>query len=220
MLAATPSRSTDPMAATAALSFHPAAFSVSAHPREAAAATTKQPLRHCSPLRSVVPRRTCLLRARSSNGRPQISASFGNSNEVLDGMPTGDGPPAPGQGGSTVSITVVGASGDLAKKKIFPALFALFYEDCLPEHFTVFGYARSKMSDEELRNMISTTLTCRIDKRYCMFTYSVSRHAYASIFSTSHLTGRPNRGNNGALYYCGIASLVSRHFTISFSIHL
>ena len=47
-------------------------------------------------------------------------------------MPTGDG--AQGhQGGSTVSITVVGASGDLAKKKIFPALFALFYEDCLPE---------------------------------------------------------------------------------------
>lgn len=34
---------------------------------------------------------------------------------------------------STLSITVVGASGDLAKKKIFPALFALFYEDCLPE---------------------------------------------------------------------------------------
>lgn len=38
---------------------------------------------------------------------------------------------------SSVSITVVGASGDLAKKKIFPALFALYYEDCLPEvmHF-------------------------------------------------------------------------------------
>ncbi|XP_010270212.1 PREDICTED: glucose-6-phosphate 1-dehydrogenase, chloroplastic [Nelumbo nucifera] len=66
---------------------------------------------------------------------------------------------------STLSMTVVGASGDLAKKKIFPALFALFYEDCLPEHFIVFGYARSKMTDEELRNMISKTLTCRIDKR-------------------------------------------------------
>ncbi|GFS33939.1 glucose-6-phosphate dehydrogenase 2 [Actinidia rufa] len=65
----------------------------------------------------------------------------------------------------TVSITVVGASGDLAKKKIFPALFALYYEDCLPEHFTIFGYARSKMTDAELRNMISRTLTCRIDKR-------------------------------------------------------
>ncbi|GAB4859337.1 Glucose-6-phosphate 1-dehydrogenase 1, chloroplastic [Ancistrocladus abbreviatus] len=66
---------------------------------------------------------------------------------------------------STLSITVVGASGDLARKKIFPALFALFYEDCLPENFTVFGYARTKMTDEELRKMISETLTCRIDQR-------------------------------------------------------
>ncbi|CAN1222951.1 Glucose-6-phosphate 1-dehydrogenase, chloroplastic [Linum perenne] len=66
---------------------------------------------------------------------------------------------------STLSITVVGASGDLAKKKIFPALFALYYEDWLPQNFTVFGYARSKMTDEELRNMISQTLTCRIDRR-------------------------------------------------------
>lgn len=37
------------------------------------------------------------------------------------------------KGESTVSITVVGASGDLAKKKIFPALFALYYEGYLPE---------------------------------------------------------------------------------------
>ncbi|WJX75501.1 Glucose-6-phosphate 1-dehydrogenase [Trifolium repens] len=66
---------------------------------------------------------------------------------------------------NTVSITVVGASGDLAKKKIFPALFALYYEGCLPEHFTICGYARSKMIDAELRNMVSKTLTCRIDKR-------------------------------------------------------
>ncbi|CAH9089387.1 unnamed protein product [Cuscuta europaea] len=65
---------------------------------------------------------------------------------------------------SMLSITVVGASGDLAKKKIFPALFALFYEDCLPENFVVFGYARTKMNDEELRDMISTTLNCRVDK--------------------------------------------------------
>ncbi|KAJ4730218.1 glucose-6-phosphate dehydrogenase 1 [Melia azedarach] len=67
--------------------------------------------------------------------------------------------------GSTLSITVIGASGDLAKKKIFPALFALYYEDWLPEDFIVFGYARTKLTDEELRDMISKTLTCRIDKK-------------------------------------------------------
>ncbi|WZZ08670.1 hypothetical protein YC2023_094591 [Brassica napus] len=66
---------------------------------------------------------------------------------------------------STLSITVVGASGDLANKKIFPALFALFYEGCLPQDFSVFGYARTKLTHEELRVMISRTLTCRIDQR-------------------------------------------------------
>ncbi|KAG9144743.1 hypothetical protein Leryth_017220 [Lithospermum erythrorhizon] len=50
---------------------------------------------------------------------------------------------------STVSITVVGASGDLAKKKIFPALFALYYEGWLPEHFTVVGYARKVMEAKD-----------------------------------------------------------------------
>ncbi|CAH2079520.1 unnamed protein product [Thlaspi arvense] len=69
------------------------------------------------------------------------------------------------KGESTLSITVVGASGDLAKKKIFPALFALYYEGCLPQDFSVFGYARTKLTHDELREMISGTLTCRIDQR-------------------------------------------------------
>ncbi|KQK21299.1 glucose-6-phosphate 1-dehydrogenase, chloroplastic [Brachypodium distachyon] len=144
--------------ATTGLLFHlhPTAFS-SARPQNA----TSRLHSHCPPQGIHAAGRRCLLRAKSSNGHPQIGASF--SDGVLDGKVPGGGPPE--QEGNTVSITVVGASGDLAKKKIFPALFALFYEDWLPKHFTVFGYARSKMSDEELRNMISMTLTCRIDQR-------------------------------------------------------
>ena len=46
-------------------------------------------------------------------------------------------------GESTLSITVVGASGDLAKKKIFPALFALYYDDFLPK---VLGFVSSLCS--------------------------------------------------------------------------
>lgn len=34
---------------------------------------------------------------------------------------------------AALSIVVVGASGDLAKKKIFPSLFALYYENMLPQ---------------------------------------------------------------------------------------
>eukprot|EP00878_Enallax_costatus_P011921 GHUV01012445.1.p1 GENE.GHUV01012445.1~~GHUV01012445.1.p1 ORF type:complete len:575 (+),score=103.39 GHUV01012445.1:290-2014(+) len=66
---------------------------------------------------------------------------------------------------SSLSVVVLGASGDLAKKKIFPALFSLYYEGLLPENFQIFGYARSKMSDEEFRNMIEATLTCRVNAR-------------------------------------------------------
>eukprot|EP00210_Caulerpa_lentillifera_P006353 g6068.t1 len=67
--------------------------------------------------------------------------------------------------GTTVSIVVVGASGDLARKKIFPALFALYYQGMLPESFQIFGYARSKMTDDDFREAIVETLTCRIDAK-------------------------------------------------------
>ncbi|CAN6823976.1 unnamed protein product, partial [Brassica oleracea] len=70
-----------------------------------------------------------------------------------------------GEHESTVSITVVGASGDLAKKKIFPANRSFLSFWCDSYHFTIYGYARSKMTDGELRHMVSKTLTCRIDKR-------------------------------------------------------
>ena len=65
---------------------------------------------------------------------------------------------------ATISIVVVGASGDLAKKKIFPALFALYYKGYFPESFTICGFARTPMSDDEFRDLISMSLTCRIDE--------------------------------------------------------
>uniref|UniRef100_A0A1J3GWU0 Glucose-6-phosphate 1-dehydrogenase n=3 Tax=Noccaea caerulescens TaxID=107243 RepID=A0A1J3GWU0_NOCCA len=103
-----------------------------------------------------------------SNSKEDKSSLKGLKDEVLSALSQEAakvGAESDGQNQSTVSITVVGASGDLAKKKIFPALFALYYEDCLPEHFTIYGYSRSKMTDVELRKMVSKTLTCRIDKR-------------------------------------------------------
>lgn len=61
-----------------------------------------------------------------------------------------------------LSIVVVGASGDLAKKKIFPALFAIYHEGLLPQNVQIVGFARSKISTEEFREKIMATLTCRV----------------------------------------------------------
>ena len=63
---------------------------------------------------------------------------------------------------SALTIVVVGASGDLARKKIYPALFALYYDGHLPPHFSVIGFARSEMTDAAFRDYISSSLTCRV----------------------------------------------------------
>jgi len=65
-------------------------------------------------------------------------------------------------GNKNVTVIVVGASGDLAKKKIFPALFALFVEGLLPTDINVVGYARSPMDHETFINRIAENMTCRI----------------------------------------------------------
>lgn len=48
-------------------------------------------------------------------------------------------------------LVIFGASGDLAHRKLFPALFALFRRGLLPDNFFMLGFARSDMSDEAFR---------------------------------------------------------------------
>lgn len=60
-----------------------------------------------------------------------------------------------------LSIVVVGASGDLAQRKIYPALFALFCQGLLPDDLHIFGFARSNFSNEDFRERVAQNLTCR-----------------------------------------------------------
>ncbi|KAA8496561.1 Glucose-6-phosphate 1-dehydrogenase [Porphyridium purpureum] len=53
-----------------------------------------------------------------------------------------------------LTVVVIGASGDLAKKKTYPSLFALWKSHFLPEKIKIVGYARSKMSDADLRDRL------------------------------------------------------------------
>ncbi|KAH9734048.1 Inactive glucose-6-phosphate 1-dehydrogenase 4 [Citrus sinensis] len=65
----------------------------------------------------------------------------------------------------SLCIAVIGATGELARRKIFPALFALYYSGFLPENVGIVGYSRKNLTDEDLRSIIASTLTCRIDHR-------------------------------------------------------
>ena len=52
-------------------------------------------------------------------------------------------------------IVVLGASGDLAKKKTYPALFGLFKLGFLPNDIHIVGYARTKMDDAQYHKRIT-----------------------------------------------------------------
>jgi glucose-6-phosphate 1-dehydrogenase len=48
-------------------------------------------------------------------------------------------------------VVIFGASGDLAKRKLLPALYRLVQERLLPAEFAIIGLARTQMSSEEFR---------------------------------------------------------------------
>ena len=92
--------------------------------------------------------------------------------------------------GASLCIAVVGATGELARGKIFPALFALYYSGYLPEVYTlyaheqndhysffiffsclvdwsllsqdvgIFGYSRKNLTDEDLHHRFNSYLPC------------------------------------------------------------
>lgn len=58
-----------------------------------------------------------------------------------------------------IAIVIFGASGDLTRRKLLPALFHLFLEDMLPSSFAIVGYARSELGDEEFHDQARAAVT-------------------------------------------------------------
>ncbi|MCP9612146.1 glucose-6-phosphate dehydrogenase [Coprobacter tertius] len=56
-------------------------------------------------------------------------------------------------------LVIFGASGDLTRRKLIPALFELYVRRLLPEKFIILGAARSLMSNEEFRRKQSDYLS-------------------------------------------------------------
>lgn len=52
------------------------------------------------------------------------------------------------------SIVIFGASGDLAQRKLIPALFQLFKRDLLAQQFCIVGAGRTDMSDEGFQDTV------------------------------------------------------------------
>ena len=51
-------------------------------------------------------------------------------------------------------FVILGATGDLMRQKLIPALFHLYHEGHLPKLFSVVGFARDELSKEEFQRMV------------------------------------------------------------------
>lgn len=79
---------------------------------------------------------------------------------------------------------VLGASGDLAKKKIYPTLWALFRDGLLPKNTTFVGYARSKLTIAELREKCKPYIKATEDQQTILDAFWKANHYVAGSYNT------------------------------------
>jgi glucose-6-phosphate 1-dehydrogenase len=73
-----------------------------------------------------------------------VSAATLEENPLLEGLQLRRKP-------DPCILVIFGASGDLTKRKLFPALYSLAYRRLLPDNFAVVGVSRSEETDEEFK---------------------------------------------------------------------
>jgi len=66
---------------------------------------------------------------------------------VLDGCPAVELP-------DPCALVIFGASGDLTRRKLIPALYYLYQNDFLPPAFLILGTARTRMTDDAFRDAL------------------------------------------------------------------
>jgi glucose-6-phosphate 1-dehydrogenase len=59
----------------------------------------------------------------------------------------------------SATFVLFGGTGDLAKRKIFPALYNLFLEEKLPEAFSIVALGRHEMTTDELNSSLENSLS-------------------------------------------------------------
>src|ERR1700726_3836401 len=60
----------------------------------------------------------------------------------------------PGRPGDPCIMVIFGASGDLTKRKLIPALYNLAKDNLLSKEFALVGFARNELTSEQFRDMI------------------------------------------------------------------
>jgi len=85
-------------------------------------------------------------------------------------------------------LVIFGASGDLTKRKLIPALFKLQYQKLLPHKFAILGVSRSPFNDQSYREKVVADFKENTDKEFSIGSETddfISKIFYISINTNS-----------------------------------
>ena len=63
-------------------------------------------------------------------------------------------------------MTIFGATGDLARTKLFPAIYRLAADDRLPEEFTIIGFSHTDRQTDSFRQQIKENVATVIGESF------------------------------------------------------
>ncbi|KAJ3225323.1 Glucose-6-phosphate 1-dehydrogenase [Clydaea vesicula] len=109
------------------------------------------------------------------------------------------------------AIIILGASGDLAFKKTYPALFGLFKNDFLPKSCQIIGYARSEIKLDEFKKRITSKIKVSDEDKavlerfleictYCSGSYDKKESFQNLDKFVTNLEGEDDRKKNRIFY--------------------
>uniref|UniRef100_A0A8B9K5M7 Glucose-6-phosphate 1-dehydrogenase n=1 Tax=Astyanax mexicanus TaxID=7994 RepID=A0A8B9K5M7_ASTMX len=116
---------------------------------------------------------------------------------------------------------IMGASGDLAKKKIYPTLWWLFRDGLLPEQTFFVGFARSDLTVDAIRTAclphmkVADTEADRLAAFFKRNSYISGKYGEESAFSNlhSHLLSLPGGADANRLFYLALPPTVYHDVT-------
>jgi len=79
-------------------------------------------------------------------------------------------------------FVIFGASGDLARKKIYPTVWWLYRDNLLPKNTKFFGYARSKLSIAELRKKCEPYMKVKDNERERLEAFWAANEYVAGVY--------------------------------------
>ena len=60
-------------------------------------------------------------------------------------------------------LTLFGATGDLASRKLYPAIYRLYKNGHLSKHFALIGTGRTKWSHEDMRQTVRQSVAKEVE---------------------------------------------------------